>query len=254
LQAFWLEARDLKNLEGISKEDRKRFIDTAVDLALKKELRGMETPAEIAMREIERERLINLATEWVEMELLRDPFDQVRHQQEFEYSVSGVQLRGRIDRIDRSVTQLGEVILDYKSGSASNYKKKSWETPRPKSPQLPLYAAYLQSQGKDVVGVGFAILNTAKSEIEGIAASGKIFGCNAKLPKWAKPTLREQIDAWAAEIEKLVKEHLEGSAAVDPKTPPSSSSSTCQRCHLHAMCRVSEAVIADGDGEEAGDE
>jgi hypothetical protein len=144
--------------------------------------------------------------------------------------------------------------LDYKAGAASNYKKKSWEEPRPESPQLPLYAAYLQSQGKDVVGVGFAILNTAKSKIEGIATSGEVFGCNAKLPKWAAPTLREQIDAWAAEIEKLVKEHLEGIAAVDPKRPPSSSGSTCQRCHLHAMCRVSEAVIADGDGEEGGDE
>jgi ATP-dependent helicase/nuclease subunit B len=254
LQAFWLEARDLRNLEGISAEDRKRLIDRAVDLALKKELRGMETSAEIAMREIERERLINLATEWLELELLRDPFDQVRHQQDFEYMVAGVRLKGRIDRIDRSVTHLGEVILDYKAGAASNYKRKSWEAPRPKAPQLPIYAAYLQSQGREVVGVGFAILNTAKSEVEGIATSNEVFGCSSKLPKWAKPTLREQIDAWAAEIEKLVREHLEGAAQVDPKTPPSSSGSTCQHCHLHAMCRVSEAVIADGDGEGDGDE
>jgi RecB family exonuclease len=178
----------------------------------------------------------------------------VRHQQDFEYMVAGVRLKGRIDRIDRSVTHLGEVILDYKAGAASNYKRKSWEAPRPKAPQLPIYAAFLQSQGHEVVGVGFAILNTAKSEVEGIATSNEVFGCSSKLPKWAKPTLREQIDAWAAEIEKLVREHLEGAAQVDPKTPPSSSGSTCQHCHLHAMCRVSEAVIADGDGEGDGDE
>jgi ATP-dependent helicase/DNAse subunit B len=254
LQAFWLEARDLRNLEGIPLEHRKRLIDSAVEQALKMELRGMESPAELAMIEIERERLINLATEWIDIELQRNPFDQVRHQQDFEYTVAGVTLKGRIDRMDRSVTHLGEVVLDYKAGSASKYRKKTWELPRPKAPQLPLYAAYLQSQGKEVVGVGFAILNTGKSEIEGIATFNEIFGCNSKMPKWARPTMREQIDAWAAEIEKLVKEHLEGSADVDPKTPGSGSNSTCEYCHLHAMCRVNEAVIADGDGEEGGDE
>jgi len=254
LEAFWQGARDLENLRGFSADDRKTLIARSVDQALQKHLGESETPAEITIREIERERLEELTSEWLELEDKRSAFDQVRHQQHFEYEVAGVRLKGRIDRIDRSITHLGEVVIDYKTGTGTKYTKNSWETPRPRMPQLPLYAAYLQGEGKNVVGVGFGILNTAKSKVEGMASSKVNFGNNQRMPKWAKPTLGEQITAWAEEIERLVKEHLAGAAQVDPKVPPSKSSSPCEHCHLHAMCRVAEMTEIDGDDEEYGDE
>jgi ATP-dependent helicase/nuclease subunit B len=254
LKAFWREARDLKNYRGLLQSDRKTLIENAVNEALQNHLATQYSPADLTIRDIERERLIELTEEWLALEDKREAFDNVRHQQEFVYTVAGVQLKGRIDRIDRSLTQLGEVIIDYKAGAGSRYSKKSWELPRPKMPQLPLYAAHVQSEGRTVVGVGFGILNTAKSKFEGIATSKEVFGCNSHLPKWAQPTLEQQIQAWAVEIERLVKEHLAGAAKVDPKVPPSRSSSTCQYCHLHAMCRVAESVIIDDDDEEDGHE
>jgi ATP-dependent helicase/DNAse subunit B len=254
LDAFWQDARDLENLRGISANDRKMLIARAVDQALRKHLADNESAVEAAIREIERARLEELTSEWLDLEEKRAPFDQVRHQQKFEYTVAGVQLRGRIDRIDRSITHLGEVIIDYKAGAGARYKRNSWETPRPRLPQLPLYAAYLQSEGKTVVGVGFGILNTAKSRVEGLASTKDIFGNNQHRPKWAKSSVEEQITAWAQEIERLVKEHMDGAAQVDPKVPPSRSSSTCEHCHLHAMCRVAELTVIDGDEEVDGDE
>jgi ATP-dependent helicase/nuclease subunit B len=254
LKAFWREARNLRNYRGLPEADRRRLIENAVEEALLRQLGEKDTPADLTIREIERERLIALTEEWLQLEDKREDFDDVRHQQEFAYRVAGVELRGRIDRIDRSLTQLGAVIIDYKSGTGSNYSRRAWEQPRPRMPQLPLYAVQVQSEGNNVVGLGFGILTTAKSKFEGIATSNEVFGNNSKLPKWAKPTLPEQIRAWAEEIERLVKEHLAGDARVDPKVPPSRSNSTCGRCHLHAMCRVSESVGIDGDDEEDSDE
>jgi ATP-dependent helicase/nuclease subunit B len=253
LEIFWIGARDLNNMRGLATDERERLILSSVERAMQNQLGESETQADVRLREIERERLAELANEWLQMEEKRAPFDQVRHQQSFEYEVSGVRLRGRIDRIDRSVTQAGEIVIDYKTGGGTRYSRKSWETPRPRMPQLPLYAAYLQSQGKDVVGVGFALLNTAKSKVEGMSSSKEVFGNNQQWPKWARVTLREQIETWTKEIEKLVSEHLAGDARVDPKVPPSRSGSSCEYCHLHAMCRISEAVVIDED-EECGDE
>lgn len=252
LELFWMAGRDLENMRGLPPEERARLIKDGVERAVRRELGEGETPAEKRLRAIESDRLAGLTEEWLQVEEKRTPFIRVRHQQSFEYEVAGVRLKGRIDRVDWSVNHDGEVVIDYKSG-ASAYNKRSWETPRPKMPQLPLYAAYLQSEGKKVVGVGFGLLNTAKSKIEGIAVSNDVFGCYSQLPKWAKSSLEEQIEEWTREVEKLVSEHLAGAAEVDPKVPPSRGASTCQYCHLHSMCRISDAVLVDDD-EENGDE
>ena len=253
LQIFWEGARDLDNLRGLPADERERLITSAVDKAIQEMPCAAQTPAEKRLREIERERLVALTREWLEVEYDRKQFDHVRHQQEFDYTVSGVRLHGRIDRIDRSVTQPGEVVIDYKASANPKNKSKSWETPRPLLPQLPLYAAYLQSQGKTVAGVAFGAVSTGECGVSGMAIGDEVFG-KRMAPRWTKLTLREQIEEWSREIERLVAAHMAGEAAVDPKIPPSRSGSTCKYCHLHAMCRVAESVVIDGDDEESDDE
>src|SRR5207245_2375084 len=116
--------------------------------------------------------------------------------------VGGIELHGKMDRVDHSEALDGEVVIDYKATASSYQSRKGWETPRPPLPQLPLYAAYLQSEGKKVVGVAFGKLSTNACEWDHVAAGDEVFG-KKKLPKWFRGSLQEQIAEWQREIERL---------------------------------------------------
>jgi len=67
--------------------------------------------------ELERQRLIALIHEWLNFERGREDFGKVAHQQKVEFQLAGLDLRGRIDRIDR--LQDGSlVIIDYKPAAS----------------------------------------------------------------------------------------------------------------------------------------
>ncbi len=249
LQEFWKEARDLENWRGLGVEERKRITDKSVAEAMRHELTPTKDPAENKLRALERDRLKGLLDEWMEIEDKRQQFTDVRHQVPFTFTVAGVELHGRIDRIDRSQAHDGFVVIDYKASRSTAETRDGWQLPRPRKPQLPLYASYLKNEGMKVVGIAFGKIATADCKWDGIAAGDEVFG-KRRPPKWAKPTLDEQIDDWKVEIEKVVSDHIAGVATVDPKAPITKS---CEYCHLHSLCRVAEIVVIDED-EEAADE
>ena len=63
---------------------------------------------------------------------------------------------------------------------------------------------------------------------------------------------QEHLDDWNNSIKQLAQDFLDGNADVDPREYPK----TCERCDLHALCRVQEnrAESDDGDEEETDDE
>lgn len=253
LEGFWVEAIDLGNYRKLGAEERERSIRRAVEGAMREVLPAPQDRRDQKVREIEGERLAALLDEWIEVEEARTRFDKIRHQMEFEYEVGGVKLKGKIDRVDHSIEVEGEVVIDYKASTASQLSSKGWETPRPLLPQLPLYAVYRKREKQEVVGVAFGKLGTGKCEYKGLAESEKVFG-RPMGQRWTKLSLGELITQWELEIERLVKEHMAGAAAVDPKVPPSKSNSSCDRCHLKSLCRVAEVVTFGGDDEGGEDE
>jgi hypothetical protein len=64
----------------------------------------------------------------------------------------------------------------------------------------------------------------------------------------------EQLAEWHGLIERLAEDFVAGRAEVDPKKP----GTTCESCHLQAVCRIHEqqqlAMELDGEDEEGFDE
>jgi len=248
LENVWRELRDsftLQNPPG-GEEHIALIIRAAVDRVLREFFPADDDPWTHRLGELERTRLIALMAEWLDVERRREPFVVIEHQQKVEWEIAGLKMNGRIDRFDR-LDDGGFVVLDYKTGSTS-YSPAGWKAPRPESPQLPIYVGALESQGKEVAGVAFAVVNRGDCALKGYATRKEILGSGRDNSR----EFEEQRATWVPEMERLAGDFLAGNAAVDPKRPPRyGRNSTCALCHLHALCRVAEQAIP---GEEEVDD
>jgi probable DNA repair protein len=201
--------------------------------------------------DLEQTRLIALVAEWLEYERARVPFTVLDTEQQASVSVAGLQLRLRLDRIDR-LTDGSLLVIDYKSGDPD---PSSWDLPRPDDVQLPLYANFaLECDPSAIGGLVFAKVRPGETEFAGRVRNAKAtlrskISGNSNLVK--KPLTPEQLSASQQYISELARDFLSGRAEVNPREYPE----TCERCGLHALCRIQENQPQSGDdnGEEAGD-
>jgi probable DNA repair protein len=185
---------------------------------------------------LERRRLEKLAREWLDVERERPPFEVVATEEKRKLAVAGMELNGRIDRLDR-LEAGGHALIDYKTGTPT---PNSWKTPRPDDPQLPLYAV---GATEEITAVAFAKLRTGDMKYMG-------FSDGADRIPGVKPA--KDWDAlladWKAEVESLGADFANGDARVDPKK----GLQTCRQCDLQPFCRVYERVNVlqedEGDG------
>jgi ATP-dependent helicase/nuclease subunit B len=199
--------------------------------------------------ELETERLTRLLSEWLAYERVRQPFTVAAAERDTEVTIAGLRLRVRLDRVDL-LEDGGRLVIDYKTSSVG---PSAWEGERPDDVQLPLYATFAV-QG-ELEGLVFASLRPGKTEFSGrvrnAAASLKAdLGRQTALVK--NPLTDDQLYNWRQLIEQLGDDFLHGRAAVDPKDPIK----TCERCRLHAVCRISDnrslaGMLAAHDGEDS---
>jgi RecB family exonuclease len=148
------------------------------------------------------------------------------------YAVAGLELKLRIDRIDR-LKNGGLVLIDYKSGepSASHLDRE-----RPKEPQILVYAAAL---GSEVEGLFFAQLKPRDPRLVGYSRQLHISDRKSKaLPNW-----QEFLEDRRAIVEQLAEGFATGEAAVHPLK------GACEYCRAKPLCRVNERR-PDGDDPE----
>ena len=148
-------------------------------------------------------------------------------------SVGGLDLRLRLDRVDR-LAGGGRLLIDYKTGDS---EVAMWMGERPDEPQLPLYTL-AQTVAADAVA--FAHVRHGDCSFVGLAAHGGVADGVTELARsryaldyadW--PAL---LSAWRSTLERLAVAFRSGAAPVDPKK----RSLTCRNCDLHTLCRVSE--------------
>jgi ATP-dependent helicase/nuclease subunit B len=199
---------------------------------------------------LEDARLTRVVTQWLEYEATRLPFTVAETEVERPTTIGGLTLRLRLDRIDR-LNDESPLVLDYKTGDAA---RKAWELPRPDDVQLPLYAAF--ALDKSPGGLLFAKVRAGETRFVGHAraASTTLFPGLKKTNALERQKLTDdQLQAWREYIEQLADDFVAGHAEVDPSKYPA----TCERCDLHAVCRIHEnqaLVNRESETEESEDE
>ncbi len=224
-----------------------RVMQLAEEEVQKLKYRRPETMTQRVMV-LERERLTALVLEWLEVEKARAPF-RVRREEAGTYLVvAGLRTKARMDRVDE-LAHGDLAVIDYKTGAA---RLGDWFGERPAEPQLPLYALYGVPPER-VSAVFYGRVCRGEPEFVGLAREGDVApGVKAysETKQAAQAGPWEQLFSnWDATLVMLAQEHGAGHARVSPR-----NRMACERCHLHAFCRVPErrARLADA-GDDASD-
>jgi hypothetical protein len=151
-------------------------------------------------------------------------------------TIGGLELEGRIDRLDR-LQDGTHAVIDYKTGSRVN--KNDWLGERPDDPQLPLYAV---TADEKVTALAFAKLRTGDMKFSGFSRYDKAIPGVALAKSWDG-----LVQDWQRDLTTLAGEFAGGTARVNPKR----GLKTCSNCDLHPLCRVHEKLGAlDGEEDE----
>jgi ATP-dependent helicase/nuclease subunit B len=228
MKDLWTE---LKGSEGI-RGDCGPAVERAAAVAVREA--GVEEP----FAGLERKRLAKLAREWLEVERERLPFVVVAMEEKRKLAVAGLELNGRIDRMDK-LERGGHALIDYKTGRPT---PNEWLGERPDDPQLPLYALNAK---EDIAAVAFAKLKTGEMRYMGFSEGKDVIPEVKQAKDWDA-----LVEGWKKELDALGSGFASGDARVDPKK----LLATCRYCDLQPLCRVYERVNAltesDGDADD----
>jgi len=220
---------ELKGSEGLQR-DCGPAIERAANAAVR------EAKLEEPFAGLERTRLAKLAREWLEVERERPPFEVVAMEEKRKLAVAGLELNGRIDRMDK-LEAGGHALIDYKAGRPT---PNEWIGERPDDPQMPLYALNAK---EDIAAVAFARLKTGEMRYMGFSEGKDVIPEVKQAKDWAA-----LVEGWKKELDALGSGFASGDARVDPKK----LLQTCRYCDLQTLCRVYERVnaLTEGEGDE----
>jgi probable DNA repair protein len=239
LEHFWHGLDGLAALESLDEGALEERIMAALDAALDE----FKKRSPLALSEeglaIEAQCLDRSLNNWLKIERERGAFTINALETNVAMDFAGLQLTGKIDRIDE-LEGGGSVVIDYKTGASG---KSAWaiET-RLADVQLPAYAASLEPRPTGIAfarlrpdSMGFDGLAEVDTEMPGVSIIGEIKG-NSKFKGAASwPSL---IDDWRDHLELLASDFRAGRSEVNPR-----DNQVCKYCHLQALCRINERVI-----------
>ena len=222
LEKFWQEVKTHQNLCSLDPEVLKESIKKNVAYALNKENVSQ------TLYSLEQKCLIRLLNSWLEVEKSRPPFQVIATEKTIETTLGSLQIKLRIDRIDRLVN--GNLLLiDYKTG-----KKLptifDWFGKRPKTPQLPLYCVAVD----EAQSFAFAQINIESIKFKDIGLDELAFGLRTADENNFKNNINwhELIAYWREILTNLAKEFASGYAKPQPL-----SAQVCKQCEFGLICR-----------------
>jgi ATP-dependent helicase/nuclease subunit B len=237
MASFWTHVVTSTRLVAMADEEFEQVLNGCVS--------GIVTEFRVRYRfvdafwELECDRLVELAGEWLRLERNRGEFEVIACEQSRAATVGNYIISTRVDRVDRLAN--GEtIVIDYKTGAVP---RSSWQVPRPDQPQLPLYA--VATGGALVDGIAYAGLK--KGQCKFVDAPKGIGGGDG-VDEDAKQEWIEDTQAWMSELDELARELEDGLALANPKR----GAATCRYCDLQCFCRIYESTqqLADGDYED----
>lgn len=187
---------------------------------------------------LEADRLKKLLISWLDVEKNRASFVVENIESLHVFRCEPLELKTRIDRIDR-MEDGTLLIIDYKTGKPSI---NNWWGARPDEPQLPLYNTLIDDAENVVGGIAYAQVRLEDPKIKGIGDEKS----TEQIIKWTDKLMadagardwRQLKQMWSEVLDKLAKEFIAGRADVDPKNP----TNTCQYCEYDSVCRINMGI------------
>jgi len=231
LEQIWSGLRTWMELKRLARAPRDDLVAAAAARAIDTQCERRDPGSRWRRRE--HPRLAGLLDKWLEIELLREPFEVERLELGSQTARhGGLEFKVRIDRADRLASG-GRVLIDYKTGAAA----PDWRGDRPDNPQLPIYALLRPDA---LVAVAYGKVNAseccfiAESERGGVFRPGGRPSAMEGLPDFSA-----LIATWSQRIETLASGFAAGDARVAPTLR------ACASCRLQPLCRV---PAAPGEG------
>jgi ATP-dependent helicase/nuclease subunit B len=232
LANVWRVIETSARLRGMPAAEIESIVSDAVTQSLSSD--PVDTTFRVQLRQAESDRLIAIILEWLNRESARPGEFRPRDIEEnFAFTLSGLPLRVRADRIDE-LPDGRLVVIDYKSARVD---QRHLDTGRPREPQLLVYAAML---GEAVDGLYFA---SVRRDEGGASGYGRIahFGDKKEVGRLA---WEKQLREWAATVTRLAEAFESGRAPVSP------SKGACQYCKVKPICRIEENRSDAAEGSE----
>jgi ATP-dependent helicase/nuclease subunit B len=237
LREIWAQLQTQEALLALSQTE----IETRVRNAAQRwamRILSPDTRVRERLASLEIESAVRQVMTLLALERRRPPF-KVRFAETSErYSIGGLEITLRPDRIDE-LGEGGELLIDYKLGD--KHRPTDWleRVPgRPRSPQLPLYGL---AHGERLRALAFVVLAAGKVEYRGWSDGANVApGVDAYPPRGVKVDLGDPLDwqslqdQWRFTLTRLAEQFVAGEAAVDPFR------NACDTCHLSTLCRVHE--------------
>ncbi|HEY5558854.1 MAG TPA: PD-(D/E)XK nuclease family protein [Steroidobacteraceae bacterium] len=246
LQRFWTDLGAQQALLRLDAAACEAKVAAAIDQSLAEVLpaaSGRRTTA------LERDWQLRAIGHLLELERIRPPFTVVETERELDGKIGGLELRLRVDRVDRVGDEL--VVIDYKSGAV---RKAPWRGARMEAPQLPLYAVLHPGRP---AAIAIAELDAEGAKFTGVGRSEGLIATLEPAPQFELTEDRESgfewsviQEHWYAWLDRLARDHAAGHAEVDPKL----AADTCRYCHLDALCRVAALDPDEAGAGEGGDD
>jgi probable DNA repair protein len=250
LAQAWSQLKTKDALDAISATDLETLLRQAAEEAVARIRRDRPTTLSGRFAEIERQRLMRLARDWLEVEKQRSGFTVVATEDKRRVEIGGFGFNTRLDRVDQ-VQDGRRIVIDYKTGAVS---VSAWLGERPDEPQLPLY---LVTTEPDAAAIAFARVKTGEMKFATLARDSDLLPQTRTLPdnrlKQAELSWDKQIDAWRHELERIAAGFAGGAAEVQPKQYPN----TCRHCDVKPLCRIHdrlENTLVDIEGNENGED
>lgn len=232
LERIWRHLNDQKNLLALSEAELTHLVRSITQETIDTSLKEWQMSLSPLIQEMEEQRLEKLTQLALAWDKERPPFVVEAVEAAYTINLGGLELKVRIDRLDRFVGENEEkALIDYKSQLPSVLP---WNDTRPTEPQLLLYSLL----NAEITALIFAQLNNGQFVCRGLSQNDNAIP--GVKPLKTPDAWEEQRILWKEELDNLATEYLSGRCEPKPKYQ-----TLCQRCDYRNLCRIDAIKLSN---------